>query len=404
MWRDVTRQAFTSLLRRPGRSALTVLGLLIGVASFIAMVAFGDGARKSVVAQFEALGSHAVFVRSKFGSIGATGRAAGTLDDEDAAAVRREVPGVVALAPIMRKMLDVRSETRQTRTQVHASTAEFFVLRNWRAEAGGVILPSDDTRRAPVCVLGATTARTLFGERPDDALGARLRVGDRLHCNVVGVLEAKGAAAAGSDRDDLLVVPVRTYTAAYGFAEGYLNFEAQIAPEVSVASARVATESVLRRTHRLNPGESSDFAISSPDDVIKAADATSNLLGRLLAGVALISLLVGGIGIMNILLVSVGERTQEIGIRSAIGAPPAAILTQFLAEALVLSFMGSGLGAALGSGLSYFVAAKMGWAQVLSWQLIALGTGFGIAVGVVFGILPARRASTLDPIVALRRE
>ncbi len=403
MWRDITRQAFTSLLRRPGRSALTVLGLLIGVASFIAMVAFGDGARRSVVAQFEALGSHAVFVRSRFGSSGATGRPAAMLDDDDVANLRKDIPAIVAIAPYVRKGLDVRSERRTSRVYVHATTADFFVLRNWPAGSGGVLLDSDDQRRAKVCVIGATTAATLFGEH-EDPLGARLRIGDRMHCNVIGVLAPKGSNVSGSDQDDLVVVPIRTYTAAFGFPEGYNNIDAQVAPEVAVSTVRDLVEKTMRRSHRLNPADSNDFAITSPDDVIKAADQTSNLLGRLLAGVALISLLVGGIGIMNILLVSVGERTQEIGIRSAIGAPPRAILTQFLAEALVLSFVGAGLGAALGSLASVLVASKMGWAQVLSWELVAMGLGFGVAVGIVFGILPARRASTLDPIVALRRE
>ncbi len=403
MWRDIWKQAFVSLIRRPARSALTVLGLMIGVASFIAMVAFGDGARKSVLAQFESLGSHAIYLRTRVGSTGVTGRPASALTEEDVVNLRRDIPGLRRLAPTMKKILDVRSDQATWRVAVFGSNLDFFRMREWSTAYGGLLVEADEQRRAPVCVLGMTTAQKLFGDA-ELAIGAPLRVGDRLHCNVVGVLSQKGSNFSGSDQDDLVVVPIRTFTAAYGFAEGYNNIDIQPAKEVSLQTTRETLIKTIRRSHRLNDNDSDDFGIYSPDDVIRVADQTSSLLGNLLAGVAMISMLVGGIGIMNILLVSVGERTQEIGIRSAIGAPPNAILVQFLAEALVLSLVGSLAGATLGGLAAFFVAGKMGWVQSVTVPLVITGISFGVAVGVVFGILPARRASTLDPIVALRRE
>jgi len=403
MWADAARQAFVSLRRRPGQSALTVLGLTIGVASFIAIVAFAEGARGSVMAQFESLGTGVVYVNSRIGTTTPKLKPARPLTDDDVVALRRGFGETTLVTPYLRRLTEVRLEGRSAvTTMLQGSRPEFFTLRDWPAERGGLFVESDETARANLCVLGRTPARALFGEA--DPVGRSMKIGRSLHCTVVGVLAPKGVTSVGVDQDDILHVPVRTFMTEYGFDYGYNSIGVGLPDGTSASEGKRLARHIVRRSHGLEADEGDDFAINSPDDLQRVASNTSVLLRNLLAGVALISLLVGGIGIMNMLLVAVTARTQEIGIRLAIGAPPSAVRMQFLAEAFVLSLVGTAVGVALGALAATTVADGMGFARALDAQILALGALFGVGVGTAFGIIPARNASLLDPIVALRHE
>jgi putative ABC transport system permease protein len=267
---------------------------------------------------------------------------------------------------------------------------------------GGGFDELDVTRLAKVCVLGLTPARALFGER--DPLGETVTVARMMPCRVVGVLAEKGYSTAGNDLDDIVILPLTTFQAHLSDRPGHAYIEVEPTRSTQVDLAIAEVTEVLRRSHGLEPGEPNDFSVSSPLEVIRAAERTSKILSMLLAAIAAVSLLVGGIGIMNIQLVSVAERTEEIGIRAAIGASPAQILAQFLVEALVLTLLGTTAGVVLGIGVASVVAKVMAWPRVISLAGVALSAGFGIAVGVAFGHLPALRAARLDPIRALHRQ
>ena len=381
---------------------MTVLGLTIGVAAFITIVSFADGARVSVMAQFESLGTRVVFVRTRVGSTTPKLVPAQALTDDDAEVLRRRLPGATLVTAYVRRLAEVRTEgSRPLTTLVQGSTAGFFELRRWAAESGGVLVAADETAGARLCVLGATVADRLFGDR--EAVGRALRVGRSLNCTVVGVLSRKGLAS-GVDQDDVLLVPVRTYIGEFGFNDGYNEIGVRIPEGMGTNEAKTEVRRIVHDSHGLGLGDADDFAVSSPDDLQRVAANTSVLLRDLLAGVALISLIVGGIGIMNMLLVAVTARTQEIGIRLAIGAPPSAVRLQFLTEAFLLSSLGTAVGVALGAFGATFLAEALGFAGALAPGTLAWGAVFGLGVGTAFGVIPARNASLLDPIVALRRE
>ncbi|HEY3498203.1 MAG TPA: ABC transporter permease [Polyangiaceae bacterium] len=399
--RESLRLALQLVRRAPGRSGLTMLGLAIGVGAFIAMVSFGEGARRSVVAQFELLGTNLIKIQSS-AAVGPRARPPALIDDADVARLRREGSSLRAVLPVARRNASLSRGGEQHASSVYGADPGYLELHAWELQSGGGFDDVDAERSEKVCVIGGTPARALFGG--GDPLGQTLTVAGLLPCHIVGVLSEKGFSTSGNDLDDLVVVPLTTFNAHLGDQPGYAYIEVEPLWPARIEAALEEVREIMRRSHDLEPGEPDDFSVSSPLEVIRAADRTSRILSTLLAAIAGVSLLVGGIGIMNIQLVSVAERTGEIGIRAAIGASPAQILAQFLLESLVLTLLGTLAGIALGVLAATLVAERMGWPRVISPAGVALAAGFGTCVGMCFGYLPARRASGMDPIHALHRE
>jgi putative ABC transport system permease protein len=390
------------LVRNPARSALTVLGLAIGVAAFIAMLSFGQGARRAVLSQFENLGSNILRVRSRSGSSGAVTKPSRPLSDYDMRALQRESTAIDQVVPLASRLVDFSRAGILHRGYLQGTTAAYAAIHDWRTSSGGMFDALENAQGKKVCVLGATPADRLFGDQ--DPIGGTITIAGKFPCRVVGVLAAKGQSISGSDLDDNVFMPVQTFRLLMGIPNGYTAIELTPIRPNWLEAARVEATQIVRRAHGLTESDVLDFYVVSPDDVTRAADQTTRILTGLLAGIAAVSLLVGGIGIMNIQLVSVVERTHEIGIRAAIGASPAQILRHFLVESCVLSLFGSAVGAAAGVAAAEVVASAMGWLSTLSAPIVAGAALFGVTVGVIFGYAPARRAANLDPIEALRRE
>ena len=391
------------------RSALTMLGIIIGVAAVIVMVAVGAGAQARVEEQIRSLGSNLLLILS--GARTQSGVRLGTgsnytLSEDDAIAISREVPDALA-APALRGGAQVIWGNANWATQLYGTTPEYLDVRQWPLAAGRSFEPAELTGAGKVCLVGQTVVRQLFGNT--DPLGQVIRI-KRVPFTVVGVLETKGQSMMGTDQDDLIVLPIAT---ARGRVLGSANLAKQRA--VSTIWVKVAdgadTKTVeeqvrllLRQRHRLQPGADDDFSLRNLAEVMAAQEASSRVLALLLAAVASVSLVVGGIGIMNIMLVSVTERTREIGLRMALGARTRDILGQFLVEAVTLSLIGGLVGVALGSGAALAIAQFAGWRIVLSPDAVLLAVAFAFAIGVFFGYYPARKAARLNPVEALRFE
>lgn len=386
------------------RSVLTALGIIIGVGAVIAMVSIGNGAKAQVQAQIASLGENILQVFS--GSITASGirtgfGGAGTLKIEDAEAIRREVPGVVAVSEEVVSTAQVAAGNQNWFTRILGESADYFDIRQWPI-VDGAPFSSQDVRSAnKVCVIGHTTAYNIYGD--EDPIGQVLRI-KGVPFVVTGVLSQKGFSLQGTDQDDVVVMP---YTSAMKRVAGgttLRNINVQIASEDQITSAQQQIVSLLRQRHNIRSGRDDDFTVRNQREVADAATATADVMTGLLFAVACVSLVVGGIGIMNIMLVSVTERTREIGVRLAVGAHGRDILTQFLIEAIVLSAMGGVIGIAAGVVASKVISMVKNWPTVISplWMLIAFLVS--AAVGIFFGFYPAREASRLDPIDALRYE
>jgi putative ABC transport system permease protein len=386
------------------RSVLTALGIIIGVGAVIAMVSIGNGAKAQVQAQIASLGQNILQVFS--GSITASGirtgfGGAGTLKIEDADAIRREVPGVTAVSEEVASTAQVAAGNQNWFTRVLGESAEYFDIRQWPI-AEGASFTSQDVRSAnKVCVIGHTAAYNIYGD--EDPVGQVLRI-KGVPFVITGVLTQKGFSLQGTDQDDVVVMP---YTSAMKRVAGgttLRNINVQIASEDQIASAQQQIVSLLRQRHNIRTGRDDDFTVRNMQEVADTANATADVMTGLLFAVACVSLVVGGIGIMNIMLVSVTERTREIGVRLAVGAHGRDILTQFLIEAVVLSAMGGVIGIAAGVIASKVISMIKSWPTVISplWMLIAFLVS--AAVGIFFGFYPAREASRLDPIDALRYE
>ena len=402
------RVALRALLRNKTRSALTMLGVVIGVAAVIATVGIGDGARARVQQTFSAMGTNLLIVlpgSTSTGGVQGGFGSASTLTWDDVRAIRSELPAIRFVSPQLRTSGQLASDRQNWSTQVWGTSEEYFGIRSWAAATGRVFEAADVEARAKVVVLGQTAAEKLYGAGVSP-VGEVVRIGS-VPFEVIGVLQRKGQSGFGQDLDDTAVIPVTTFQARIqgalsSFVPGPVMVSARSAELTAVAQDQIAV--LLRERHRLEPGRDDDFSVRNLAEVAEAQEESARILALLLASVAAVSLLVGGIGIMNIMLVSVTERTREIGIRAAVGAKPHHILAQFLAESAALSTIGGVVGVALGVAIARQLAARFGWLTAIRPDVIGIALGFSAVVGVAFGLYPAWRASRLDPIQALRYE
>ena len=412
-WLSTLRVALDALRVNALRSMLTMLGIIIGVGAVITMIAVGGGAQARVEEQIRSLGSNVMIVlpgSSTSGGLRLGFGAAQTLTEDDARAIAIEVEQVQFAAPRMNTSGQLVLGNTNWSTQIQGVTPDFFEAREWRLAAGRHFEPTELSGSAKVAIIGQSAARQLFGEStpPESIVDQQIRV-RKLPMTVVGVLERKGQSAMGQDQDDVLFVPLSTArNRLIGQAQGRLrrvnNLTIKVHTGADMKAAEDRIRELLRQRHRLQAGQDDDFTLRNLTEMLQAQETSSRVLSMLLAAVASVSLLVGGIGIMNIMLVSVTERTREIGLRMAVGARGRDILTQFLIEAVTLSLIGGLLGVALGMGASYAIGELAGWRTEMSVESIALAVGFAGAVGVFFGFYPARKASRLLPIEALRYE
>jgi putative ABC transport system permease protein len=398
--------ATRALLRNTLRSFLTALGIIIGVAAVIAMVAIGEGAKAQVEESFAAMGTNLLIVMPGSSSAGGARGGFGsqpTLTWDDLKAIQTEVPTVALAAPTLRTQAQLQSEDQNWSTQVQGTTTAFFSIRRWKVARGDPMTDSDNDSGAKVVLLGQTTAEKLYGANADP-VGQLVRI-KNVPFQVIGVLERKGQSPMGQDYDDTAIVPVSTFRARLSPSLGnYIagSIVVSIRDAADTAKGQAQITGLLRDRHRTPPNGEEDFSIRNLAEVASAQQAGADTLSALLASIAAVSLLVGGIGIMNIMLVSVTERTREIGVRMAVGATPGQILAQFLAESLTLSVLGGIVGVGIGLFIAQQLSVQFGWPLKVQPQVIALATGFSAAVGVGFGLYPALKASRMDPITALR--
>ena len=405
--------AFGALARTKTRSFLTVLGVIIGVAAVIAMVSIGEGAKARVAETFEGMGSNSLRLKSGSSQRGGARGGGGsqpTLTWDDMAAIESEVAGVAAVAPELRTGAQVISDHDNWQTSITGTTPSFFTIRDWPVAQGRLFTDAEVSAGAKVAVIGKTIADNLFPDR--DPVGESIRI-SRMPFEVIGVAAEKGATPWGSDNDDRVVIPSSTYMQkiARGFNKyipGELVIKVTSAAVTDAAKADI--ESLLRTRHHIRTddgddvGDNDDFHLRDPSEMAAAQSESASTITSLLAGVALVSLLVGGIGVMNIMLVSVTERTREIGLRMAVGAKQGHILSQFLVEAVVLAVAGGLAGVAAGIGAAQYMAAQYGFPLLIRADIVALAVVVSALVGIGFGLYPAHKASRLDPIQALRYE
>ena len=393
-----------ALRRNKMRSMLTALGIIIGVASVVAMVAVGNGAQARITSQVSALGQNllSVFAGSrKSGGVNSGLGSASALTLADADAISREVTDVVAISPEASTTAQAIANGRNWSTTIAGESPDYLKIRDWKLAAGSMFSVREVRSAAKVAVIGSKTANELFG--PLDPVGQSVRI-NNMPFIIIGLLESKGAGMGGQNQDDRIIIP---YTTAMKRITGekYLrsiNVQIVSADRMDVAQQQIT--SLLRQRHRLTTGRDNDFNIFNQKEIADTVNSISKVITLLLGSIAGISLVVGGIGIMNIMLVSVTERTREIGIRIAVGAQPGDIKLQFLIEAITLSLLGGGIGVLVGIGASRLVAVFADFNAVVSTGSILLAFGVSFVIGVFFGYYPARKAAALDPIDALRYE
>jgi putative ABC transport system permease protein len=397
--------AVRALRRNAMRTALTALGMIIGVAAVIVMVAIGNGARASIENQIKSAGTNIITVNAGagFGPVRGGAGATVTLTVDDAEAIRRDVPGVRYLSPALNTRAQIVTEGANWNTQVQGTSAELPQIRAWAMQYGLFFTDADVQRSAKVAVLGSTARDQLYGPGVDPT-GATIRLKNQPF-QVVGVLAAKGQSSIpGLDQDDTVVIP---YTTMQKRILGVQHVSAiTISAEDGAPQAEMTERiaSLLRQRHRIQPGQDDDFSVRTMEEFSSMLTATTTTMTYLLASIAAVSLLVGGIGIMNIMLVSVTERTREIGLRLSVGARDLDVLLQFLVEAIVLSLAGGAIGVAVGFGASWAVRDLLHWSTQVTPQAVGLSFGCAAAIGIFFGFYPARKAASLDPIDALRYE
>ncbi len=402
---QIIRIAMRALARNKLRSSLTMLGIIIGVGAVIAMVSVGQGAQKQAEDQIAAMGSNMLFVSAGTVNRGGTRMGYGatkTLLYEDMQAILRECPAVKSAAPGSQSSAQVVFGNDNWATQINGTEPQYFDIRTWPFAEGSSFSQDDVAMAANVAVIGETVRKNLFGAT--DPIGQTIRI-TNLPFRVVGVLMPKGTSAAmGQDQDDIILVPITTLQKKIT-GQNWLRWimVSATSREASYTAQQQIT-ALLRDRHRIRSGQDDDFFVRNLADMADLADQQAKLFTILLASIASISLLVGGIGIMNIMLVSVTERTREIGIRMAIGATEGDVQQQFLIEAVVLSLLGGAIGIFLGMTTSYLITQTLGWPVLVSPTAIVTAVLFSMAVGIFFGFYPARKAARLDPIEALRYE
>jgi putative ABC transport system permease protein len=403
------RIALRALAVNKMRSALTMLGIVIGVGAVIVMIAVGAGAQARVEEQIRSLGSNLLLVMPGSTTSGGVRMGFGsgsTLTEDDVLAINREIPEAIA-APALRGSAQVIWGNSNWSTQIYGTTPEYLDVRQWPLVSGRTFEPAEMAGAAKVALIGATVAKQLFGAA--DPLDQSIRI-KRVPFSIIGVLDVKGQSMMGTDQDDLILVPIKTArsrvlgtaSAARNRTVGTIWVKAADGVDTKIIEEQV--RALLRQRHRIQAGADDDFSLRNLQEVMAAQEASSRVLALLLAAVASVSLLVGGIGIMNIMLVSVTERTREIGLRMAVGARTRDILGQFLVEAVTLSLIGGLIGVALGMGTSLAIAELAGWRIVISPEAVGLAVAFAFVIGVFFGFYPARKAARLNPVEALRFE
>jgi putative ABC transport system permease protein len=398
------RIALRALRRNTLRTLLTMLGIIIGVAAVIVVVALGHGAKAELEKRVAALGNNVVTVRSGFVARGGVRMGFGsapTLTEEDYMVMRRELSGAAGISPEVGTTAQVAAGNQNTSVEIRGVSADFLEIRAWPLADGENFTEQDVRNANKVAVIGKTTKDLLFGEAP--CVGEVIRI-KNAPFTIVGELTPKGASSFGGDQDDAIFVP---YTAVLKRLTGQSGFRSILIQAASPDLITTVTNEVtdlLRQRHRIAEGQSDDFFVRTQQETIEFFDASQRIMRLLLAGAAGVSLIVGGIGIMNIMLVSVTERTREIGVRLAVGARGRDILLQFLIEAVTLSVLGGALGVALGVASSNLLTARTQWATLISSDSILLAFIFSAAIGIFFGFYPARKAAQLDPIDALRYE
>jgi putative ABC transport system permease protein len=404
-FRSILRIAIRSLGRNKMRSFLTMLGVIIGVAAVIAMLAVGQGARDAVSSQIASLGTNVIMVFPGATSQGGVRTEAGTssrLTVEDVVAIKKQCPAVKYVSPTVRTSVQVKAGNQNWRTTIYGAYPEYLDIRDWPIEIGNNTTESDERSATKVCIVGQTIVDNLFDSNKN-VIGQVVRI-KNLPFKIIGVLVEKGQNAMGQDQDDIIIAPFSTIQKKVMGITFTNSLLASAVSEAQITEAKTEMNSAMTARRKGSEGDGTDYTIRTQTDIGNAAEATSRTLGLLLASIAGVSLLVGGIGIMNIMLVSVTERTREIGIRMAVGARGSDVLLQFLVEALVMSFTGGMLGIALGVGISVFISRFQGWSVTVSPMSIILGFGFSAAIGIFFGWYPARKAAALKPIEALRYE
>jgi putative ABC transport system permease protein len=398
------RLALLALRRNAMRTLLTMLGVIIGVAAVICTIAIGEGASSKINDAIASIGSNLIWIEAGGVNVGGVRTGAGgtrTLTVGDLAAIRTQAPLVTNVSPQVDTQVQLIYGNQNWRSTVRGVTPEYLALKNWPIVRGGMFTEQEIERAAPICVLGDTVATILFGEI--DPVGETIRVRD-LPCRVAGVLGIKGQSATGQDQDDTFLMP---YTTVMKKIKGQFWLDDILMSATSAAmvgTAEVQVSELLRGRHRIRAGADDDFKLRRPTEIAEAVAASARVMELLLASVASVSLLVGGVGIMNIMLVSVTERTREIGVRMAVGARARDVLRQFLFEAVLMAVAGGALGLAAGFGGSQLISNWFQWPTRVSSNAVLLALGFSSAIGLFFGYYPARRAARLDPIEALRHE
>ncbi len=396
--------ALQSILKNKTRAMLTMLGIVIGVAAVIVMVAVGYGARSRIREQINNLGTNMIVITpgaSTSGGVSQGAQAFATLTLADADKIRNEAQAVTAVSPVIIGRSQVIAPAGNWRTMINGVDTDYQTIRDWQADAGTFFEPDDVRAARAVAVLGRTVAQRLFAD--SNPVGQEIQVA-ALRFKVTGVLAPKGQTASGSDSDDVILIPYTTAATRLTGRPRIPQILASTASQGDLPAAQEEIRTLLRESHHINGDDEDDFTVRNQTDLATAAESSTRVMTLLMAAIASISLLVGGIGIMNIMLVSVTERTREIGIRLAIGARGSDVLTQFLVESIVMGILGGAAGLAVGITGARVLAHFTGWETVISPLVMVVAVGFSGAVGVFFGYYPARKAAALNPIEALRYE